>query len=641
MAKLNYEVSSDQIFQDWLIRFASENGYRISQEFIDTIRLLQGKSSLQKAKFFFEHLVRLHLDESSLLAGLLFYPVLENDLPLDEIRLPQVRKLIESLQRFSPTDTVATQSSLFQSRSQQTQNESVRKMLISLVDDPRVVVLKLCERTVALQAINKDREEARKIATELQNFYTPLASRLGIWQIKWAMDDLSFRAMESDEYKSIAHRLVARRKDREDQIETICKDLQWRLSVNQITARIEGRAKSIFGIWVKMRDKNISFDQVHDVQALRVVVDNVSECYQVLGVVHTSWPHLSDEFDDYIANPKSNGYRSIHTTVIGPRGKNLEVQIRTEEMDRQAELGVCAHWRYKGMDKESLTAEKVDWLRDVLHWHEGLVHQESSQPVQDFKESRQIYLKTPKGHVVEIIADATPIDFAYRIHTEIGHTCIGALVDGKPRPLNVSLQTGQRVEIVTRQGATPQRIWLQAGRGYIKTSRARESIQSWFREHSNEQNREAGKSWLTDEFERLGLALVPERIAEQSGYENVDDLYIDIALGNVLLRDIATRAMREGDILTGNQWISMIARDRPGLLRDITEAVSILDINVVTSSTRTQVADPKAWIELELDIKNLEDIAFLVDNLAQVDGVQHVRRGRMTVLTNSLAGKAT
>lgn len=638
MANLEHIRTPDQIFHDWVIRFASEHNYTINQDFIDTIRLLQGKSSLQKAKFFFEHLVRLHLDESSLLAGLLFYPVLDKDINLNEIPLAPVRKLIESLQRFSPTDTVATKSSLFQHRSQQTQNEAVRKMLISLVDDPRVVVLKLCERTVALQATNKDSEEARKIAIELQNFYNPLASRLGIWQIKWAMEDMSFRTLQPDEYNRIAKKLASRRKDREVQIETICKDLQWRLSVNQITARIEGRAKSIFGIWSKMRDKRISFDQVYDAQALRVVVDNVSECYHVLGVVHTSWPHLTDEFDDYIASPKGNGYRSIHTTVIGPRGKNLEVQIRTEEMDKQAELGVCAHWRYKGMDKESLTAEKVDWLREVLHWHEGLIHQESSQPLHDTTEDRQIYLTTPKGHVVEIVAGATPIDFAYRIHTEIGHTCIGALVDGQESLLNASLQTGQQVEIITRHGATPQRIWLQPSRGYVKTSRARESIQNWFREHSNEQNRDAGRIWLKEEFEKLGLTFEPQTLAEENGYEKVDDFYVDIALGNVLMREIATRVLRDNDIPVGNQWISLIARDRPGLLRDVTNAVLDLELNVVTSTSRTKADDPKAWIELELDIKKPEDIPILLDNLTLVRGIQHVRRGRMSDLTARLEG---
>ena len=636
MANIDHESYPDQVFQDWLLKFASEHGYQITQNFIDTIRLLDGKSSLLKAKFFFEHLVSLHLDEGALLAGLLYYPIIDGDIAETDIHDSHVKELVGSLQRFTPTDEVATSSSLFQHRSQSTQNEVVRKMLISLAGDPRVVVLKLCERIVALQVSNRDSEEAKKIAVELQNFYTPLASRLGIWQIKWPMEDMSFRTLQPDDYKNISEKLRLRRKDREIEIDTICQDLQWRLHLNQITAKIEGRAKSIFGIWRKMRNLEVDFDHIFDVQALRVIVDNVSECYQVLGVVHSSWPHITEQFDDYIANPKSNGYRSIHTAVIGPRGKTLEVQIRTEDMHYQAELGVCAHWLYKGMNKSSLSGEKLDWLRDGLNWQEGLFDQGQAEPPKIDSENRQIYLTTPQGHVVEMVAGATPIDFAYRIHTEIGHSCVGALVDGRESALNEALRTGQRVEILTREGATPQRIWLQRNWGYVNTARARESIESWFREHAIDQNREAGFDWLVSEFEKLRLDFDADKIAAQNSYEKVDDLYVDIALGNVLVREIAVRALADYEVPIGNHWISIVGKDRPNLLRDVSEILSALSLNVVSSTAETDIKQGKARMEFEIGIKSHEDLANFIDNVSHLDDIESVMRGRMQDLLHRL-----
>ncbi|MCY4655717.1 MAG: HD domain-containing protein [Gammaproteobacteria bacterium] len=638
MANISQELNPDQVFQDWLFKFASEHNYQITQAFIDTARQLQGKSSLQKAKFFFEHLVKLHLDEGSLITGLLYYPVIEEDLPLDKIQHDQVRELIELLRRFSPTDTVATSSSLFQHRSQLSQNEAVRKMLISLASDPRVVVLKLCERMVALQASNRDSDEAKKIAVELQNFYAPLATRLGIWQLKWPMEDMAFRTLQPEDFKHVRDRLNARRSDREIEIDTLREDLKWRLSLNQITSVIEGRAKSIFGIWRKMRNLQVDFDHIYDMQALRVIVDTVSECYQVLGVVHSSWPHISEEFDDYIASPKSNGYRSLHTAVIGPRGKVLEVQIRTQEMHYQSELGVCAHWLYKGMDKASLSAGKLDWLRDGLNWQEGLFDFSSSNPPEENSENRQIYLTTPQGHVVEMIEGSTPIDFAYRIHTEIGHTCVGALVDGKRSPLNRELRTGQRVEIVTKTGGAPQRIWLQRNRGYVQTSRAREKIETWFRDHAKEQNREAGRDWLISEFKKLQLEFDPNKLIEQNGYSDIDDLFVDVGLGNVLVREIAIRAMREYKVPVGNQWISVIGRDRSNLLLDVSEILSQLGLNIVNISAGTDSKSKKARMEFELSIQSHEDLAMVVDNLSHLDDIEEIMRGRIQDLLDQSEG---
>ena len=341
-------------------------------------------------------------------------------------------------------------------------------------------------------------------------FFAPLAGRLGIWQLKWALEDLAFRHLYPAEYQDIADNLDGRREARERQVEAIRQDLAFRLTAAGISdAVVQGRAKHIYSIWNKMSYKAVGFKDVYDVQAVRVLVADIDTCYRVLGIVHRSWPPISREFDDYIANPKANGYRSIHTAVIGPAGKTLEVQIRTRTMHEESELGMCAHWAYKdetngtgdGPPADAGGSQKIDWLRSLLEWQEeqrevasAVAGVASAAPV--FRGQDRVFVTTPQGHVLDLAPGATPVDFAYRIHTEIGHRCRGARIDGRQVPLNTRLNTGECVEIETGDSATPQREWLNPLLGYVTTARARSKIQSWFRDQSAASNIEAGQALL-------------------------------------------------------------------------------------------------------------------------------------------------
>ncbi len=516
-------------------------------------------------------------------------------------------------------------------------------MLIALIDDPRVAVLKLAERLVMLgTAKNFPDPQRQKVANEVLEFYCPLANRLGIWQLKWMLEDMSFAYLRQERYREIAESLAARRKERETQVEAVCEDLRWRLDREGIQAAITGRAKSIYGIWRKMQEKNISFDAVYDVEAVRVIVEEVPECYAVLGVVHTSWPPIPATFDDYIANPKANGYSSIHTAVVGPRGRNLEVQVRTQKMHRAAELGVCAHWAYKD-DDLALNMGKVDWLREVLHWQEEMQSQSFIDFTRRSQGPRSIYIATPKGHVIDLPAGSTAVDFAYYIHTEVGNQCCGVRINGMEQALNLPLETGQVVEILTRSDATPERKWLDSDLGYVRTSRARRSIQEWFRSEVAEKNIAAGRDWLFEECMRMKLDVDVEQLARDNEFNSVNEMYIAIAVGDQLVNDLLPTIMLAGESSNAypddgtitsaqklTQELDVEAIDRPRLLLDITLALASLSVNVLAATIDSPDPGKRATLRLKVEVVGLEQARQVINRLRAVPDVLNVGRAPTT-----------
>ena len=406
-------------------------------------------------------LVELELDQNAIIAAILYRAVREGKVGLDQVKQDfgsETAKLIEGVSQMAAIS--ATHRPFKGSVLGQTQGQidNVRKMLVTMIDDVRVVLIKLADRTCAIRAVkNATPEKRQRVAREVFDIYAPLAHRLGIGYLKWELEDLSFRYLHDSAYKKIAKLLDEKRLDRDSFVKRVTEKLKLELENAHIHGEVAGRSKHIYSIWRKMRRKNLDFSEIYDIRAFRILVPSVQDCYAVLGVVHSLWRHIPYEFDDYIANPKENGYRSLHTAVIGPEGKVMEVQIRTREMHEESELGVCAHWRYKGTDVKSRSSgyeEKINWLRQVLEWQEevGNASEIATQLSSDVGEDR-IYVFTPEGHVVDLPRGATPVDFAYRVHTEVGHACRGAKVNGRIVPLTYPLKTGEQIHILTSNQA--------------------------------------------------------------------------------------------------------------------------------------------------------------------------------------------
>lgn len=497
-----------------------------------------------------EILADLNLDQETLIAAVLYRAVRENYIPLEDVQAKfgdVVAKLIEGVLRMAAI-TLANNPVQSDMLTPQAQVENLRKMLVAMIDDVRVALIKLAERTCAIRAVkNASPERKIKVAHEVADIYAPLAHRLGIGHIKWELEDLSFRYLEPEQYKQIATLLHERRLDREQYIADVMQQLREKLEEAHIEPDISGRAKHIYSIWRKMQKKGLKFSQIYDVRAVRVLVPTLADCYTTLGIVHTLWRHIPKEFDDYIANPKENGYRSLHTAVIGPEGKVLEVQIRTHSMHEEAELGVCAHWRYKGTDlknKSDHYEEKIAWLRQVLEWQEELgdVMGIADQIRLDTEPDR-VYVFTPDGHAIDLPKGATPLDFAYRVHTEVGHRCRGAKINGRIVPLNYILKTGEQVEIITTKEGSPSRDWLNSNLGYINTSKARAKIIHWFKLQDRDQNIVAGKAMLERELSRLALRLPnPNALIEKANVKSADDLFAGLGAGDLRLNHIVNLA---------------------------------------------------------------------------------------------------
>jgi GTP pyrophosphokinase len=429
------------------------------------------------------------------------------------------------------------------------QIESLRKMLLAMVQDIRVVLIKLAERTQTLRNLSGASPSLQKqIAQESQGIFAPLANRLGVWQIKWELEDLSLRYLEPQLYKEVAKMLDERRVDREQYIINVVTQLKHELSQAGIKSEVTGRPKHIYSIIKKMKSKQLDFNELYDVRAVRILVDDIKDCYTALGLIHNLWQPIPGEFDDYIARPKSNNYRSLHTAVSGPRDLALEVQIRTFDMHQHSELGVAAHWRYKeGGKSDAKFDEKVAWLRQILAWKDevavsgDLLEQFKSELFQD-----KVYVLTPQGKVIDLPKGATPIDFAYTLHTDLGHRTRGAKVNGSIVPLNTKLQNGQRVEILTSKLGSPSRDWLNAGLGFLQSPSARAKVRYWFKYQNFEENVTQGRAKLDRELHRAGVGAVnQEKIAQKLQFHKLEDFLAAIGRGDVSEHQIALTIQEE------------------------------------------------------------------------------------------------
>ncbi len=429
------------------------------------------------------------------------------------------------------------------------QVESLRKMLLAMVQDIRVVLIKLAERTQTLRCLSgAEKSQQSLIARETQSIFAPLANRLGVWQIKWELEDLSVRYLEPGLYKKIAGLLDERRIDREQYIADVLAQLKHLLNQAGLQAEVAGRPKHIYSIINKMKRKQVDFGGLYDVRAVRILVDDIEGCYTALGLVQNLWQPVTGEFDDYIAHPKSNNYRSLHTAVIGPRGLTLEVQIRTHEMHRHSELGVAAHWRYKeGGQADAMLDEKIAWLRQILEWKKELA--DKSDTPQQFRSELlhdQVYVLTPQGKVIGLPKGATPVDFAYNLHTDLGHRTRGAKVDGGIVPLNYKLHSGQRVEILTAKQGAPSRDWLNPALGYLKCPRARAKVRHWFKNQNFDESVAQGRAQLDRELHRLGIiSAKQEKIAQRLHFNKLEDFLAAIGRNEITPRRIALAIQEE------------------------------------------------------------------------------------------------
>jgi GTP pyrophosphokinase len=429
------------------------------------------------------------------------------------------------------------------------QTESLRQMLLAMVEDIRVVLIKLAERTQTLRTLSgAASEQQRQIARETQSIFAPLANRLGVWQIKWEMEDLSMRYLESELYKKIAKLLDERRVDREQYIADVISQLQQALKQANINAEVSGRPKHIYSIINKMKRKQLDFEQLYDVRAVRVLVDDIEHCYAALSIVHELWHPIQKEFDDYIARPKPNGYQSLHTAVLGPRNLSVEVQIRTQQMHHDSELGVAAHWRYKENRKsENVLDEKIAWLRHILAWKSELT--DSGELQEQFRNELlqdRVYVLTPQGKVIDLPKGATPVDFAYVVHTDLGHRTRGAKIDGNIVPLNTKLQTGQRVEILAAKQGGPSRDWLSPRLGFLQSPRARAKVRHWFSTQNLDDSIAQGRVLLDRELHRLGVTDInQEKLAQRLRFNKLDELLAELGRNEITPRRIALAIQQE------------------------------------------------------------------------------------------------
>ncbi len=421
------------------------------------------------------------------------------------------------------------------------QAERLRKMLLAVVHDVRVVLIKLAARLHDMRVLSKlPEDEQKRIAHETQLIFAPLANRLGIWHIKWELEDMALRYLQPQVYSRIAKLLDARRIDRQRYVESLIQQLNHELKTLGIKSQITGRAKHIYSIWRKMQRKKVDFHQIFDALALRVLVDDIGDCYRVLGVVHNSWRPIQGEFDDYIAVPKANGYRSLHTAVMGPKQKIFEVQIRTHNMHQHAEMGVASHWRYKeGVQHDVFFEQKLAWLRQVLsnpHEDDGLLSE-----LQSDADLIRIYVISPKNQIIELPKGATPLDFAYQIHTHLGHRCRGAKVNGQIVHLNKKLKTGDRIEILGGSQQEPKRDWLNPELGYLKTSRARAKVRTWFNQQDDKQQIKHGETVLKQELHRLNIKEInlDDMVKTHKKFKDINELLAALGRGDFNIAQIS------------------------------------------------------------------------------------------------------
>ena len=538
------ELLDEKAIQQWLDSFQGSLGAEEQQRLSQASRLLlaaqqpaSGESTWKHALSVTDILARMQLDWETLVAALLHLalPPAGRDYGEIEARFGAgVARMLGDMARIGSL-AIGAQTSRRQSASEHSEN--IRRMMLSIADDIRVVLIVLAERLHDMRTLKHQPQEVReREARETLDIYAPLANRLGIWQIKWELEDLCLRYLHPQEYQEIAQRLDGRRADREGFIGSVIQLLQEKFSAVGIKAEISGRPKHIYSIWRKMKRKAVDFEQIFDLRALRVLVESVADCYAALGVVHGIWRHIPGEFDDYIATPKANLYRSIHTAVIGPEDKPLEIQIRTREMHEHAELGVAAHWRYKEPGQQDAEFERrISLMRNWLELKDDPSGSEDF--VDNLKtgfEAQQVYVLTPQGRVIELPKGATAVDFAYAIHSSVGHRCRGARVDGRITPLTHPLVSGQTVEVLTVKEGGPSRDWLSPHHGYLKTNKARNRVRHWFKQQDYQAHLNAGRASLEKEISRLGVARPDlEQALRRFNFQRADDLLAAIGRGEV------------------------------------------------------------------------------------------------------------
>ncbi|MDC9593321.1 GTP diphosphokinase [Xenorhabdus sp. IM139775] len=678
-----------------------------------------------------EILSTLSMDNDSMRAALLF-PILDAKLldgeTVTETFGKDITNLVhgvlemDAIRQLKATHTGSTCS---------TQVDNVRRMLLAMVEDFRCVVIKLAERIAHLREVKDASEDERVLAAkECSNIYAPLANRLGIGQLKWELEDFCFRYLHPDEYKKIANLLHERRIDREQYIDKFVTTMRKYMLKEEISAEIYGRPKHIYSIWRKMQKKSLSFDELFDVRAVRIVVERLQDCYAALGIVHTHYRHLPDEFDDYVANPKPNGYQSIHTVVLGPNGKTLEIQIRTRQMHDDSELGVAAHWKYKegtaiGGGKSGSYESRIAWLRKLIAWQEEM--SDSGEMLDEVRSQvfdDRVYVFTPKGDVIDLPIGSTPLDFAYHIHSDVGHRCIGAKISGRIVPFSYQLQMGDQIEIITQKHPNPSRDWLNPNLGYVTTSRGRAKIHNWFRKQDRDKNILAGRQMLDSELAHLGITVkdAEKKLIARYNVHSLEEVLAGIGVGDIRIHQLMNflqskfnkttaeeedrealrnlenktytprhtsknngRVVVEGvgnlmhhiarccqpipgdeiigfitrgrgisihradcdqlaeleassperivDAVWGESYSSgyslvvrVLANDRSGLLRDITTILANERVNVLGVSSRSDVKQQLATIDMNIEIYNLQVLGRVLAKLNQLSDVIEARR---------------
>ena len=698
----------------------AQNGRELIERAYDLAEVAHSQQKRASGEPYVQHsltvaqiLADLRLDPATIAAGLLHDVVEDSVVTVDDLRQDfgdEVASLVDGVTKLGQIDRL---SQMTQRDLQDEEAESLRKMFLAMADDVRVVLIKLADRLHNMRTLDAlSRERQRRIAEETLEIFAPLANRLGIWQVKWELEDLGFRYLNPSKYQEIAAQLDERRPARERRIARIISILEKRLKQEGVEAEISGRPKHIYSIHAKMNRKGLPFEQIHDVRGVRIIVSTVKDCYAVLGVVHSLWRPVPGEFDDFIATPKDNMYQSLHTAVVGSDGRPLEVQIRTHEMHRRAELGIAAHWRYKENAKRDAAFEaKVAWLRSLMDWRREVA--DAWEFVDSLKSDvfqwNRVYTFTPKGDIIDLPAGATPIDFAYHIHTEIGHRCRGAKVNGKIVSLDYQLRNGDQVAILTAKRGGPSRDWLNLHLGYIKTSRARQKIRQWFRRQDRAQAATQGRQLLEKELKRLGLAQKNyEEIAECFKFDKVEDLLAAVGYGDINTQQIAGKLVaaeeeREepalpetappppevsavtvrgvgnlltrvagcchplpGDPVVGYvtrgrgitihrrdcrnilyledkerlievDWgqdpqqvfpvmIQVLAYDRTGLMRDITEITAEERINITSASATTDPKDNIAVITATLEISSIAQLSRILAKIERLPNVFEARR---------------
>lgn len=506
-----------------------------------------GESCLQQGLAKADILADLEVDQDTLAAAIIFESVHYAELSIDDVEeqlgLP-IARLVKGVRKMSAISNFQLPNKFRQNKHQL---DNVRKMLLAMVDDVRVVLIKLAERLCVLRTSAPMPEAMRKqIATEAMEIYAPLANRLGIGAIKWEMEDLAFRYLHPDEYKAIASGLKAKRLERDSYVDTIVAEINQHLTqLGMMHFAVYGRSKHIHSIYRKMVRKNVALQEIYDATAVRILVETQEQCYEVLGLVHTLWKPVVAEFDDYITHPKANGYQSLHTAVSGPEGRVFEVQIRTFQMHEQAEMGVAAHWKYKegGVRKKQAHERKIEWLREVLAWHrEMAINRGTAESIEmEFLDDR-VYVFTPDGDVLDLPRDVTPLDFAYHVHTEMGHRCRGAKVNGHIVPLTYALKTGDKIEILTGKDEKPSRDWINPHLQYLKTSRAKAKVLHWFKMQDFDKNKIEGQTILDNELKTLGIKVEQiQEVLPTLGLKHLDDLKAALGRGDLKLGQIINR----------------------------------------------------------------------------------------------------